>query len=221
MQRKDGTRWMVLGASRSAAQFYEVPVVDVVASAGDAILLQRPDWYFLAEERSLDLFESERAEARMLGTKVVLNGQLRKKIRNKFGENFIFPCDEYINEFTNGSVMSSYKRYRPGHYAHTFAGGFALQWAVNHGATEVHMVGMEGYTGGVDYFDGRYGNDRGAKTTKRSYCHLIQRIVDTHPCVQFFAYGKLVYSLDGDNVSLIQGDQNSAPVLSRGLSLKE
>ena len=169
---------MVLGASRSAAQFYEVPVVDVVASAGDAILLQRPDWYFLAEERSLDLFESERAEARMLGTKVVLNGQLRKKIRNKFGENFIFPCDEYINEFTNGSVMSSYKRYRPGHYAHTFAGGFALQWAVNHGATEVHMFGMKGYTGGVDYFDGRYGNATGPKRTKHTTCHRIHVIFE-------------------------------------------
>ncbi len=218
MQYKDGTRWMVLGASPSAPEFHMIPDIDVVASAGDGILLQRPDYYFLTEEISLDLFESERFEARMLGTKVVLNGQLRKKIRSKFGENFVFPCDEYIDEFSDGSYMSSYKRYRPGQYAHACAGCLALQWAVNHGATEVHMVGMEGYAGGVDYFDGRRGNDGSAKATRQSYRHLIQRIVDTHLDIKFFAYGKLVYSLDGDNVSLIQGSPSPAQTLSCGFT---
>ncbi len=206
MQRKDGTRWMVLGASPSAPQFHTVPNVDVVVSAGDGILLQRPDYYILTEEVSLRRYHDERYEARALGTKVIIRDGLRSVFRDKFGSDFDFPCDGYISDFTNGSYQHSHKWYEPGRYAHCCAGILALQWAVNHGATEVHMVGMEGYTGGVDYFNGNHGNDKSARVTQSAFGPLTQRIVETHPDVQFTAYGDLKYSLDGDNVSLIQGD---------------
>jgi hypothetical protein len=80
------------------------------------------------------------------------------------------------------------------------------------------MIGLEGYTGGVDYFNGNQGNMKSARVTQSNYGPLVQRIVETHPDVQFTAYGDLKYSLTGDNVSLVQGDTNSAPTLSRGFS---
>ena len=212
---------MVLGASPSAPEFHKVPNVDVVASAGDGILLQRPDYYILTEEVSLRRYHDERYEARALGTKVIIRDGLREVFRTKMGSSFDFPCDGYISDFTSGSYQRSHKCYTPGKYAHSCAGCLALQWAVNHGATEVHMVGMEGYTGGIDYFNGNQGNDKSARVTQSNYGPLVQRITETHPDVQFTAYGDLKYSLTGDNVSLVQGDPNPAQALSRGLSLKE
>ena len=221
MQREDGTRWMVLGASPSAPEFHTVPNVDVVVSAGDGILLQRPDYYILTEEVSLRRYHDERHKARALGTKVIIRDGLRSVFRDKMGSDFDFPCDGYISDFTNGSYKHSHKWYVPGKYAHSCAGCLALQWAVNHGAIEVHMVGLEGYTGGVDYFNGNQGNDLSARVTQSNYGPLVQRIVETHPDVQFTAYGDLKYSLTGDNVSFVKGDPDPAPALSRGLSLKE
>ena len=201
---------MVLGASPSAPEFHSIPNVDVVASAGDGILLHRPDYDILTEEVSLRKYHAERYEARKLGTKVFIRDGLRSVFRDKFGSDFDFPCDGYISDFTNGSYHNSHKWYEPGRYAHSCAGNLALQWAVNHGATEVHMVGMEGYTGGIDYFNGNQGNDKSARVTQASFGPLTQRIVETHPNVQFTAYGDLKYPLEGDNVSLVQGSLSPA-----------
>lgn len=207
MRRKDGTRWMVLGASPSAPEFHSIPNIDVVVSAGDGILLQRPDYYILTEENSLKLYHDERAEARELGTKVIIRDELRDIFRDKQGNDFDFPCDGYITGFTNGSIFRSHMWYEPGRYAHTCAGCLALQWAVNHEATEVHMVGMEGYTGGVDYFTGRNGNELSAEITLSNYGPLMQKIIETHPHVQFTMYGDLKYDIECGNVTFV--DSNS------------
>lgn len=213
-------KWLVLGASPSAPDFYKIPDVDFITSAGDAILLCRPDWYFVNERRSLDLHKQERAEARAKGTRVVIQRSFRKLIKYHDDSNFCFPYDDCIEDFSYGSIWRSHEYWTPGRYSQSSSGCLALQWAVNHGATEVHMVGMEGYTGGVDYFTGTKGSELGARWTHESYGPLVQRIIETSPDIQFTMYGEPLYQLKAENLTFY-GRPNPAPVLNRGLSLKE
>jgi hypothetical protein len=209
---------MVLGASPSAPSYFEIPDVDVIASAGAAILLYRPDWYFIFERDPLWLHEDRLKDARANGTKVVVNGGWREYIKKTKGEDYEYPCDEWIDDYCYGGVFNSHRHWTPGIYAQTVGGCLALQWAVNHGAKEVHIVGLEGYTGEVDYFTGERGNATGLRLTRKGYGPLMQKIISLSPDIQFIVYGELKYPLDGDNVSLVQGRPNSAPTLSRGFS---
>ena len=190
-------RWMVLGASPSAPDNYRRPDVDIVAAAGDSIQLCRPDYYFIGEERSLDLYVEERAAARAAGTKVVVAEPLLKRLAER---NIDFPHDEVI-EYCPGNYMHAWRIWIPGRYARMCAGGLAFQWAANHGATEIHMVGMEGYTGQVDYFTGQHGNAKGPRMTEEAYGPLMQRVADKLPQVQFIMYGTPRYQFEGRNVS--------------------
>lgn len=213
---------MVLGASPSAPEYHKEPDVDAVASAGDAILLRRPGFYFINEQGALWKHANKLSEARQLGTQVILADHLYQVIRQRKGPAYSYPCDMFLKLYP----ISCYKSWRIwvlGLYVPMCGGGMALQWAINHGATEVHMVGMEGYTGGADYFAGQAGTDDGPAYNKQVYVPFLQRVISQRPQVQFTVYGNPSYELQGDNVTLIgnnQGDQSSAPTLSRGSPLE-
>ncbi len=247
-------KWMVLGSSPTAREFYGHPEVDLIGAAGDAITLCRPDYYFVAELRSLVMFVEERAAARKAGTKVILsetrvgnvggppprcppeakklesewrdikraslNGEIDRDrlaeierhlielgswvledVGTRGSHIFDFPHDGWMEYVDTGAThLGAYKAWEPGLYCQAVAGILALQYAVNHGATEVHMVGMEGYTGGVDYFTGKRGAERGAKYFREAWAPHTQRIVDKCPEIQFFVYGNPTYPLEGNNV---------------------
>ena len=207
---------MVLGSSPSAPSYFQIPDVDVIASAGAAILLCRPDWYLIFERDALWLHEDKLKDARANGTKVIVNGAWRKHLKTTKGEDYEYPCDEWIDDFCKGSVFRSHLYWTPGLYAEAVGGCLALQLAVNHGAKEIHVVGLEGYSGEVDYFTGQRGTYIGPRLTREGYGPLMQKIVSLSPEIQFVVYGDLKYPLDGDNVSLVKGRSNSALTLSRG-----
>lgn len=255
-----GKKWMVLGSSPTASEFYSHPEVDLIGSAGDAITLVRPDYYFVTELDSLPRFVEERKKARSAGTKVIVSeerigniagpnprgtSEVRKLAQEwrllqdkpatarvdeivgrlislgswvrggvgRRGSNiFVFPHDEWM-EFNDigATFIESWKVWEHGMYCQSNAGILALQWAVNHGATEVHMVGMEGYTGGIDYFTGEKGNDKSAMYFRQTFWPHTQRIVDKCPDIQFITYGKMNYPLKGNNVSSPQRSSRLQP----------
>lgn len=203
-------KWMVLGSSPSAKEFHEVPQVDRVVSAGDAILLQRPDYYVLSEECSVLRFEEERAEMRKKGTQVVVIERLvdgKSKLNflaSRTPKGFVVPHDISL-PMRRARIAQDWQLWRPGSYICGTAGSIALQFAVNNFPSEVHLVGMEGYLGEehVDYFSGQKGNFHSGRITVVWYGPLVQHIVDLCPKTDFIFYGNMKYPIDGFNVTKV------------------
>lgn len=195
---------MVLGASPTSKKHHETPKVDTVAGAGSSITFHHPDWFFIIEERSLMLYPDDLKTARLNGTKVVIKKHLIKHCLEKmYRERRIaspdYPHDLALDLF--GGFKNGWRVWEPGMYVNCTAGAFALQFAVNHNPAEIHMVGLEGYTGGVDYFDGKTSNEQCKRYSRQVYAPLLQRIVDKCPQTQFITYGNPIYKLSGKNVS--------------------
>lgn len=203
---------MVLGASPTAPKYHTVPEVDVVIAAGDGILLQRPDFIVITEERCLFNHLDKQKEYQAQGTKVILHDLL---VRDRAGapsgamtraykeghveEGFKYPYDELVRCSGKPAPMFQFKKawtlWKPGGCVICCSGMVALQYALNHGATELHMVGMEGYTGGVDYFSGRKSNRFAHLLTRDTYRNLYNRIIAALPDIQFIHYGKPLFGL--------------------------
>lgn len=193
------SRWMVLGASPSAQEYK--PVVDCVAGAGKSLLFYRPDYYFIVEVQSLWLHPTELASARAKGTKIVIKKFLIPHVIEKLQAEGKYSGD-YPHDFAI-DLKDNWEDWEPGIYVDSFSGAVALQWAVNHEATEIHLVGCEGYRGPEynDYCDGTKTNKHGKTKSEKEYVPLLQRIVEKCPKIKFFAYGNTTYKLKGENVS--------------------
>ncbi len=196
-------RWMVLGASPSAEKYHSVPEADAVAAAGASILIHRPDFYFVNEVGSLWKYTEELDEARRLGTKVILSRKLRNYLSNNKPPSYRYPCDEFLDTKECNDEEPA-REWELGSYVPICGGVLALQWALNHGASEIHLVGMEGYGGPEDviYFNGGYGTNHSENYTKNIYAPLLRTIVSGMPDVCFVIYGTPVYDLVGSNVDL-------------------
>lgn len=189
-------KWMVLGSSPSAPYYFGSIQSDRVISSGDGILLIRPDYYLVNEYNALDRHETIRLRCQAQGTKVLVSDYV--DLHKHLG----YAVDEVIPLLVPGEDLdNSWKRWEPGRYVFSVSGAVGLQYAVNHGATEIHMVGMEGYTGGADYFTGQIGHQGAKVFTTTSYAPLLRLIVSKCPGVQFITYGDLVYDLSGPNVT--------------------
>ncbi len=213
-----GERWMVLGSSPSAPEHYQKPVVDVVATAGDGISLlpTYPDYHFIGEPRGLWRLEELIEKAHHHGTKIVFGKGMERDIRKKLGLSMSrkrVPAtkDERRSGRHNRHnyphdhvIRTRHKRshWVPGEYTQICSGGLAFQWAVMApDVSEIHMVGLEGYTGGHDYYTGQAGTPEGKLLNTEVYGPLMQSIVSQCPQIQFIVYGELRYPLDGENVT--------------------
>lgn len=101
------------------------------------------------------------------------------------------PCDDF----------DTYTPWEPGGYVPcSSSGGYLLQYAVNQGAAEIWMVGMDGYlstpsTRVPDTYDGQLGPKYGMQRTRNLYFPVIQDVISRSPQVQFVQYGKPVLQL--------------------------
>ena len=197
-------RWMVLGSSPTAPDHYQTPDVDVIAVAGDGILLvPGPDYYLISEATALWRREAQMKEARKLGTWVVMGKDMSRAIGKYAGKDYKYPCDEIID-----GRLRVYD-WKPGHYVRTCGGGIALQWAVNHGAGEIHLVGLEGYKGKgePDYFTGQKGHPNGLKVMEEHYFPMLKAVMTRSPQIQFILYGHPTYRIEADNVTYLHGKE--------------
>lgn len=209
----EGSRWMVLGSSPSAPEHCNTPEIDFTISSGDGIILRHPDYYFIMEESALWRRVDERYEAQRNGTKIVLSQYLVQLLRGKKYQDFLdrthqklFPYNELIR-FDPLSRPETWKTWRRGNYVAACSGVLCLQFAVNHGATEIHMVGMEGYAPGdvSNYFTGAKCAPRSVRLCSQVYHPLTQRIINKCVDINFYTYGYLVNVLQGKNVTYMAG----------------
>lgn len=114
---------------------------------------------------------------------------------------------DWFDEFLPSDRPESGKppAFRPGAYSQScgLSGLFCLQYALNHGARRVHLIGMEGYSGqGNDYWDDGQTQPKHGEHTERLIRPFLQSCIDTCPRVHFIAHGELRYPLTGENLSL-------------------
>ena len=203
--------WVVVGSSPTAPEWLEY-VRQNTESPKFAItnraykLFQDdppPDIYFLGGEVSGDIrgrYEQFFPAAKALkkrGTRLV---SLKRKA-NDLKEAGLDFMDEYIK--VDVGRWGKW-RFHPGgnHYcAVGYSGLFCLQYAVNHAATVVHCVGMEGYAKeGSHYFDGSPDSELNQTDVIQE---IVQAVADACPWVEFVFYGKMNYRVIGQNVTMM------------------
>lgn len=174
-------RWLILGSGPSAPDWYDKvrPLVDKVATCNAGIeLCPQPDVYALCEAATFPMYAEQYRKARETGTRVITidcvgpaNKRDMDEVLPVLGPD-IFDMETwekgvYRNGVTTGSIL--------------------VQYAVNNGATEVHLVGFEGY-------HAKTGPGQFVKTNNYQG-PLFYRMAAVCPEVQFTFYGRPLYDV--------------------------
>ncbi len=209
-----GPDWLAVGSSPGAVAWLshvmELPAVrgahTITTNRGIELFADDspPDVYFLGGELLTEgeQFAKQREAGRRIkdmGSRVV--GLARTpEINAEWGIDWL---DEFI--IIDVGCWKPWKFIR-GHYtACHLSGLFCLQYAVNHGAKNVHLVGMEGYGSSGHYFDGSE-DSVAANDKDLTVGHIepfTQAVVKACPKVEFTFYGNLEYAIHGDNVTKV------------------
>ncbi len=187
--------WIVCGAGPDAPQMLALararhPQARIITTNEGISLFpapDRPDVYFLTDSYGCQIYHDQAMAAQQRGTWLVTPNREARALKTRRVDQF----DEFAGGFEG-----------------TLSGLMCLEYAVHHGARQIHLVGMNGYTGekNGDYFDGHEPTNTGAKRiTHTQVCiePFTQRLVASHPEVEFTFYGRLNYRVQGENVRRI------------------
>jgi hypothetical protein len=197
--------WIVIGSSPSAAEslqraYARNPLAKTITTnRGHALFRgdRGPDVYHLHDMNACQIHHAD--ALRMAGKGVWLT-TLRRQSERALRDRGVDGFDEFLELASHDHPG----RFQRGQYASCgLSGLICLQYVLNHGATHVHLVGMEGYADDEHYFDGS--EDLGAEKNKRFTTTLIQPFIqsciDACPDVRFTFYGNLNYEVSGSNVA--------------------
>jgi hypothetical protein len=197
-------RWIVTGSSPTVIDHFEEVVCgvpdakNITANAGmmlyDAIGVV-PDACVIFDEIASMMFGYSIRQAQRNGMKLITMNWTQQWVKVK--------ADVEITTILHRSTCFHRGEYvNPG-----FSGLIACQYALNNGATELILVGMDGYKGRVWYpevatFDGR-SNANGDQAVREQIQPFMQSMIDECPDVLFTQYGDPVYMLHGENYLLL------------------
>ncbi len=207
------TDWIVIGASPSAresllAARLAVPNAVTIATNGAEALFSGssgPDYYHIHDMNACVDYNARGKEFQAMGTRLVTlersESSLKKRGLDHFDEFVPLSSREYPGRFKMGEYSSC-----------GLSGLMCIQYALNHGAKTVHIVGQEGYGKGDQYFhaepgagtqDDKLSHDKRERLTLSLLQPYIQGCIDVCPAVQFVVYGNLEYKLSGENVKCV------------------
>ena len=192
------SRWLVIGSSPSVLE--TLPRVDaalpskVVITCNSGIKLwPTPSVYFLVDQLATLKFEQEARIAQQHGTilATLLRGQKAQQER-------------HIEHFDEHLILSNDKPTRTQFGAYRYTGPLCIEYACHREATEVHLVGMDGYRFTGDYFDPdsdrkHTGKCQYEKGTVEVLEPRIRELVQVWHDVEFHLYGDPCYSVSAPN----------------------
>lgn len=194
-------KWLVLGSGPGAREHYERAreQCGVVATCGTGIEIEpSPDYYWMTDTLSAILNGSAAIHARdQHGTQIITGVHTMERVPG---------LGPYVDHIVRYSTQHE-TEWTPGEYHNGRTSGcFLVQWAVNHGAREVHLVGMGGYRSSegqitVDYDNGKRGVAE-YEQVMRSYAPMMRSIVRQSPKVRFVFHGRPNYECEGTNVEI-------------------
>jgi hypothetical protein len=216
------TTWLVLGSSPSAPRFYDAlwpaawRMTTITTNSGwqmmlvaDTCLPTVPDYYFLSDPVAIELHARAARYMQKRGTTIIAKQSAAQGLGIGLDDSQILrvPLADYAErgDWTPGQYLNG-----------RCSGAICLQHAVNAGAREIYLVGMDGYASQGkqivrDSFDGRVGKSSGKTITDSWYAPLIQSIVAATPHIRYIVCGKPRYELAGSNVSIINDPNQLAP----------
>jgi len=212
------TSWMVLGSSPTAPTYHSIPEVDYVIASGDGIMLRDPDFYMMIEKSALHRHIKLYYTAQQRGhTKILITDHIeiyarQAKYMDKLVKLGLRDANNNTPIYNERLVIDQFQKpdawelWKPGNMFYAASGIMALQYAINQGANEIHMVGLEGYNKEKEFFYFNSEDSAGplpnvGSFELQAYSHkLTQKMVDLLPDVSFITYGSLNFTLTGQNV---------------------
>lgn len=215
-------KWLVVGSSPSAYECfrfarYRNPDARVVTTNGGIdVCLNRqsdhklksgpqpivdpcwPDVYFLTDAVAQRKFADVAREAQSHGSQLWALKKKSAAIKAREIEHY----DRFVDCVGPGADWW----YRQGTYSFVALSGlYTLQIAINEGATELHIVGHEGYRSGpskcvVDYCNGDLGHDKYERHMTETVIPFYDEVVRACPDVAFHFYGAMSWHMGHDNV---------------------
>ncbi len=207
------TDWIVIGSSPSApkslltARLAAPNAVTIATNGAEALFpgSSGPDYYHIHDMNACVDFNARGKEFQAMGTRLVTlerkESSLKKRGLDHFDEFIPLSSREYPGRFKMGEYSSC-----------GLSGLMCIQYALNHGAKSVHIVGQEGYGKGDQYFhkepwagtpEEKITHDKRQPLSASLLQPYIQGCIDVCPAVQFVVYGNLEYKLSGDNVKCV------------------
>jgi hypothetical protein len=192
------TTWLVLGSSVSAPAEYEraKPFADVIITSNRGLKIEpNPDWYWVSDHVAVDRYLPLIEPSLGNKTKLVTN-------------DFAVRTRPQLKPLADVILNYDYKyncNWHPGRYVNARAsGGMILQFAANHDADRILMVGMSGYRSRpghieVEYFDGELGVIK-CQGLMKTYGPLVQNVIDRSSGITFFFFGKPSYPWRGMSI---------------------
>lgn len=219
---KPNARWMSLGASPSAPDFCNIDV-DYVAVGGPGIELRMPDVYLIAERSEIFKWYDYTTEMQSQGGHLLVTSFILNYLKvggEEIGSHLTpwpyhldkslipddFPYDEIVPVRSHPRhAWTDYKHWIRGNLCMCTCGTMAMLYAIRAKASEIHMVGLEGYNGVDDYFDKEHypSSRRSAQHFQEYTLPFIHMIVKACPDIKFFHYGTPRFDLDYSNVVVV------------------
>lgn len=205
--RKLDPEWVIVGSSAGAPEWLPAVLAatknPVVMTTNSGRLLfesdRRPDIYFLGGEviGNLGIFAPHIAAAKEFQKAGTWTVGLKRD-----PEDLVVNDMDWLDQYLEVDYGEwGQWRFHRGHYgAVGISGLFCLQYAVNNEAKHIHCIGMEGYAGKNDYFDGS--PDSQAEFTDIIIQPFTQALVSGCPDVSFSFYGNLLYEVTAPNVQI-------------------
>lgn len=211
-------QWIVIGSAPSTPEWLSVVraryprAVTITTNAGGKLFEppDRPDYYFLSDSNGCEEYGELVQALASRGTRTITRKRAESALKGRGVEWF----DEFIKDERPGTMLE----FRPGHYCDSgLSGLFCLQYAVNHGACGVHLVGFEGYGDGQHWWDkpGVPAKNKNTAFTEKYIRPFVQSVVNACPEVTFHFYGDLNYPISGRNVQCESSSKNGGEVSKR------
>lgn len=218
--QRHGNTWAVIGGGPSAPEYFDAALrcadTWITCNSGwqlfaahrgqaglyaDQLLGGRvlPHVYYLRDERAWQLHGRAVAFMRDFGVRVVT---LQRASASRWAAA-IDGRDEVLALATSGAQDDCFVQ---GKWVHPrLSGLFILQYALNHGARRVILVGLDGYASKPkrivpDGFDGRAGNAGGQELTAQWIRPFTQSCVEARADARFVVCGRPRYRIEGPNV---------------------
>lgn len=212
-------QWVVVGDGPSARTMLvcaleQRPCARTITTNGGILLFcpWRLDYYFLADGTACVTYHDAAVAAHKRGTRWITIARNPKRLRDQgldgadefleftpmpgcglLVNDIFFDADLPWGEVFNRTIGATHWKFRRGVFTDARLSGITcLQYAVNNGASEISLVGMDGY--------GPDDCPRCERQTKGLIEPFTQSVVDSCPDVMFRVYGMPRYELTGTNV---------------------
>ena len=196
--------WIVTGSSHSGRDWLRrlvelYPDAVTMATNGsiawhddDAIPL---DYLFVFDMVACEKFNAIAYRMKTTGTRLVTLERHRDALTARGVDRF----DEFIGPARFKCNPGWFKRGEWNDMG--LSGLWSVQYAINSGATAIHLPGHEGYRGTATDYESGMAHPNAAMKTLGVIQPGFQAMIDACPDVQFVFYGDLAYDVRGSNVT--------------------